>query len=127
MITGCLQGPIASDEYASSGFGPQGVAEPSATFRLTNVTMKPMPPRGATYLIVGDEKQLSAQLGHHVQIVGTVVAPAPRGTTGAAPADPTADEYYESRTGKTASSTPGAADEPVVRVESVRMVSTKCP
>jgi hypothetical protein len=125
-ITGCLQGPIAGDEYALSGFGPKGVSEATATFRLTNVTTKSTPAGAVTYLIVGNEKQLSAQLGHQVQIVGTVVTPRPRGTTGDTPAPPTADEYYESTAGKPGQPARAAAGEPTVRVESVRMVSTSC-
>ena len=122
-ITGCLHGPIAGDEYAQSGFGPQAAAQANATYRLTNVTTTPMPAGGAIYLVIGNEKQLSPHLGHQVQIVGTVVTPEPRGTTGNAPAPPTADEYYESTAGKPK---PAAAATPTVRVESVRTVSAKC-
>lgn len=150
-ITGCLQGPLPADEYSLS-FGPEtaeGTSEVGPTFRLTNVTMKAMPASGATYLVIGSEKQLSAHLGHQVQIVGTIVDAGPRGTTGDTPAYPTADQYTGSIAGNTgqpthpggdvyvgsvneatataaSGSTPAAAAEPTVRVESVRMVSTKC-
>ena len=123
-LAGCLQGPIAGDEYAQSGFGPERASAASATYRLTNVTTTPA--GAVTYLVIGNEKQLSAQLGHQVQIVGTVVTPQPRGTTGGTPAPPTADEYYESTAGKPGQPTRAAAGEPTVRAESVRMVSAKC-
>jgi hypothetical protein len=125
-LTGCLQGPIAGDEYAQSGARPARVSEANATYRLTNVTVKPAPAGAVTYLVVGNERQLSAQLGHQVEIVGPVVTPQPRGTTGGTPAPPTADEYYESTAGKPAQAARVTAGEPTVRVESVRMVSAKC-
>jgi hypothetical protein len=92
-VTGCLQGPVPVDEYAPSA---ADASAGGATFRLTNVTTKPMPANGTTYLVIGSEKQLTAQLGHQVQIVGTA------------------------QPGR------GGAAESAVRVESVRMLSTKC-
>ena len=92
-ISGCLQGPLPADEYSPSA---GAASTPDITLRLTNVTMKPMPAGSATYLVIGSEKQLSAQLGHQVQIVGTT-QPARAATA-----------------------------EPAVRVESVRMLSAKC-
>ena len=93
-ITGCLQGPVPVDEYSPSAAGATAA---DVTFRLTNVTAKPMPASGATFLVIGSEKQLTAHLGHQVQIVGAT------------------------------QSARAATAEPAVRVESVRMVSAKCP
>ena len=73
-LSGCLEGPInTGDEYALS-FEPEPIRGAGVTrFRLTNVTMQPMPAKDAMYVIVGDDEQLSAQLGRQVRIVGTIV------------------------------------------------------
>ena len=76
-LTGCLQGPILpNDEYSPSvgGEGPRG-ASGTTTYRLTNVSTKAAAAGSTTYLLVGTEKQMSPQLGHQVQIVGTTIAP----------------------------------------------------
>jgi hypothetical protein len=100
-ITGCLQGPLPADDYALS-FAPKTPVSTSGaamTFRLTNVTTKATP-ASATYIVIGTDKQLSSQLGHQVQIVGTIIK---------------ADQPAAA-----------VAAEPTMRVETVRMVSTKC-
>lgn len=125
-LTGCLQGPVPTDEYALS-LGPESArnaADAVVTFRLTEVTTKTSPAGGATYLIVGTDKQLSGQLGHQVQIVGTSVDRGARGTAGDQRAEPTADQYTGSSAGDKTSAP--RTTEPTVRVESVRMISAKC-
>ncbi len=101
-IAGCLQGPLPADEYALS-FAPKtpvGTSGAAMTFRLTNVTTKATP-ASATYMVIGTEKQLSSQVGHQVQIAGTII-----------------------KTDQPAAA--AAAAEPTMRVETVRMVSAKC-
>jgi hypothetical protein len=109
-MTGCLEGPLnTGDEYALS-FEPQPVRGAGVTrFRLTNVTMKPMPAKDATYLIVGNDEQLSAQLGRQVQIVGAIVPP------------PTQERAVTGTSGLTA-----PAATATVRAQSVRRVADKC-
>jgi hypothetical protein len=100
-VTGCLQGPVPVDEYALSlpSDGATGASGAAVTYRLTGVAMKDAP-RGTTiFMLMGNEKQMSPHLGHQVQIVGTTIT-TPQG-----------------RAGK----------EPALRVESVKMVSAKCP
>jgi len=125
-LTGCLQGPIPADEYEQSFVGATPADAPGATliFRLTNVTTKATP-AGAVYVVMGTEKQLSAHPGHQVQITGTIVDAGPRGTAGDMTGLATADQY----TGSTAGAPQAArttATEPMLRVESVKMVSAKC-
>jgi hypothetical protein len=109
-MTGCLEGPInTGDEYALS-FEPQPVRGAGvARFRLTNVTMKPMPAKDAIYVIVGNDEQLSAQVGRQVQIVGAIVPP------------PTQEGAVTGTSGLTA-----PAATATVRAQSVRRVADKC-
>jgi hypothetical protein len=109
-MSGCLEGPInTGDEYALS-FEPEPVRGAGVTrFRLTNVTMKPMPAADATYVVIGNQEQLSAQLGRRVQIVGTIVPP------------PRQDTAVTGTSGLTA-----PAATPTVRAQSVRRVADKC-
>lgn len=127
-LTGCLQGPIPDDEYALSltPNGPVGTTGAGATltYRLTNVTTKASP-ASAVYVVMGTEKQLSAHPGHQVQITGTIVDAGPRGTAGETTGLATADQYTGSAVAapRPARST---ATEPMLRVESVKMVSATC-
>src|SRR5687767_6900239 len=101
-IAGCLQGPIPQDEYALSltPDGPVGTTGATLTYRLTNVTTKAAPATPSIYMVVGAEKQLTAHLGHQVEIVGPIL--------------------------KTQPVAPATSAQPVVRVTSVRMVSAQC-
>jgi hypothetical protein len=109
-MSGCLEGPLnTGDEYALS-FEPEPVRGAGVTrFRLTNVTMKPMPAKGATYIIVGNQEQLSAQLGRRVEIVGAIVPP------------PTQEGAVTGTSGLTA-----PAATPTVRARSVRRGAEEC-
>ena len=124
-LTGCLQGPIPADEYEQSFAQPNPADVPGTMiFRLTNVTTKATP-ASAVYVVMGTEKQLSAHLGHQVQIIGTIVDARPRGTAGDTTGLATADQYTGSAAGapQPARTT---TTEPLLRVESVKMVSAKC-
>ena len=109
-MTGCLEGPInTGDEYALS-FEPQPVRGAGVSrFRLTNVTMKPMPAKDATYVIVGNDEHLAAQVGRQVQIVGAIVPP------------PTQERAVTGTSGLTAPAT-----TTTVRAQSVSRVADKC-
>ncbi len=98
-ITGCLQGPLPTDEYSVS-LRPDAASNTSgtSTYRMTNVMTKGTPAGTSNYVVVGTEKQMTAHLGHQVEVVGTTIAaPAGRPNT-----------------------------EPALRVESVKMVAEKC-
>jgi hypothetical protein len=99
-LTGCLQGPLQlGDEYANSfpSDVTTGTSGREMAYRLTSVTSK-QPGAADTYVLMGTEKQLSAHLGHQVQIVA---APAPQPTR-------------------------VSNGQAALRVESVKMVSAKC-
>ena len=98
-ITGCLQGPLPTDEYSVS-LRPDAATNTSgtSTYRMTNVMTKGAPASTSIYVVVGTEKQMTAHLGHQVEVVGTTI-PAPPGRPNS---------------------------EPALRVESVKMVAEKC-
>src|SRR2546430_1575340 len=70
-ISGCLQGPPPTQP----------------AFRLTNATTIAPPSNGVTYFVIGAERQLRAQIGHRVRIVGTLLDPDGIGTIGTTGSD----------------------------------------
>ena len=129
-VTGCLQGPLATDEYApsTSAGTPGGPAEPTPLFRLTNATMRPGAGR-ITIAVAGNQTRLLAEVGHQVRITGVVIDAGASETSSTSSSHPE-DLYVGSKGGDpsaigTAGSGP-ADGIPTVRAETVRAVAKTC-
>jgi hypothetical protein len=82
VVTGCVQRNAANAVSGTSGVAGAGGAQTDASFILANVhtsaTGTPTPEAAAlasivtTYRLYGDEKEIGANLGHNVQVAGTV-------------------------------------------------------
>jgi hypothetical protein len=137
VITGCVQ---RAPSATSGGVGTAGTATTTApttptgmsNFVLTNASTSTTSPSTTTsgsnvaaaaskgsYRLEGEDSKFSPHVGHQVEISGTIENQSRSGAAATTTGAPSA-------TGTTGNSA-SATNVPVLKVDSVRMVSSSCP